>query len=288
MVVGVDGSPTSGPALRWAIREAGVRRIPLHLISAWDPSFDIDTLGLAKATVEAHCKAVLDDACADIAAVEPTVHVTRSTYIGPAVRALIESSHHADILVVGSRRLPAASAFLLGATSLEVAAHSACPVVVVRESERLQPNAGRVVVGVDGSAVSSEAVGYAFAHAAAHGLELTVLHAYQPEYVAGVISELAAEESNVRLVQEELAVTSETFVGWREKFPDVAVHARTVPSHPVDALVAASKTAGLVVVGSRGRGALGSALLGSVGQGVLRHAHCPVAVVRPHPGHGTA
>jgi nucleotide-binding universal stress UspA family protein len=49
---------------------------------------------------------------------------------------------------------------------------------------------------------------------------------------------------------------------------------------PVDALTNASARADLVVVGSRGMGLIGSALLGSVSRGVLHHAHCPVAVVR--------
>ena len=47
VVVGVDGSPTSRAALRWAIHEASTRRVPIHLVSAWNPSFDLDTLGLA-------------------------------------------------------------------------------------------------------------------------------------------------------------------------------------------------------------------------------------------------
>ena len=51
IVVGVDGSPTSGPALRWAIREAATRGVPIQLVSAWNPSYDIDTLGLATRVV---------------------------------------------------------------------------------------------------------------------------------------------------------------------------------------------------------------------------------------------
>ncbi|WP_327049418.1 universal stress protein [Microbispora sp. NBC_01189] len=61
------------------------------------------------------------------------------------------------------------------------------------------------------------------------------------------------------------------------------MHEESVYGHPVDALIQASRTADLLVVGSRGRGALGSAMLGSVSRGVLHHADCPVAVVRP-PG----
>jgi nucleotide-binding universal stress UspA family protein len=50
---------------------------------------------------------------------------------------------------------------------------------------------------------------------------------------------------------------------------------------PVEMLVRAGKDARLVIVGSHGRGAVGAAVLGSVGRHVLRHAHCAVVVVHP-------
>jgi nucleotide-binding universal stress UspA family protein len=278
VVVGVDGSSTAGPALRWAIREASARRIPIQLVSAWNPSYDIDTLGLATRAVEDHCRAILDAAQDDIAAADPTIAVTTTTYIGAATTALVEASHHADTVVVGSRRLRALPAFLLGATSLEVAAHAACPAVVVRE--RAAAHSGKVVVGIDGTARSIDAVSYAFAYASSHHSTLTVLHAFQVEFVAGVISKLSAEESNARWAQEEMALTSETIAGWAEKYPDVHVDRMTVRDHPVEALVAESTTSDLLVLGGRRRGPIGGALLGSVGHGVLHDAHCPVAVVR--------
>ena len=278
VVVGVDGSPTATPALRWAVREASTRRIPIRLVSAWNPSYDIETLGLAARTVEDHCRGILDAARNDIADADPGIEVTSTTYIGPPTTALVEASGHADTIVVGSRARRVFPAFLLGATSLEVAAHAVCPVVVVRE--RADAHTGRVVVGVDGTPRSSEAVAYAFAYASAHDVDLTVLHAFQVEYVAGVLSALTAEDSNARLRQEELALTAETVAGWGEKYPDVRVESTTIHDHPVDALVRASTTADLVVLGGRRRGPIGGALLGSVGHGVLHDAHCPVAVVR--------
>jgi nucleotide-binding universal stress UspA family protein len=135
-------------------------------------------------------------------------------------------------------------------------------------------------VGVDGTPRSGEAIAYAFAYASAHDANLTVLHAFQVEYVAGVISELSAEQSNARLAQEELALTSETVAGWGEKYPDVHVEMVTIRAHPVDALVDVSMSSDLLVLGGRRRGPIGGALLGSVGHGVLHDAHCPVAVVR--------
>ncbi|MEP6629532.1 MAG: universal stress protein [Lapillicoccus sp.] len=276
MVVGVDASSTSVPALRWAIREAAIRRVPIHLVSAWSTDYDIDSLGLAAAVVEQHCRSILDAARADIAAVEPGISVMTRAYIGPASRALVEASAGADIVVVGTRGLRPLPALLLGTTSLEVAAHATCPVVVVRESDGPHPDDGPVVVGVDGSALSGDAIAFAFAHASAHGLGLTVLHAFALEHGGQAVSPLTVEESNVRLSQEELALTSEAVAGWREKFPDVDIKTATVHSHPVAALVDASRTAGLVVVGTRGRGALSGALLGSVSHSVLRRSHCRV------------
>jgi nucleotide-binding universal stress UspA family protein len=287
VVVGVDGSATSDAALDWAVHEASTRHVPLHLVSAWNPSYDLDSLGLAATAVEEHCAAVLAAAQKRATAADPSIPVTRTAYIGPATTALTSTSRHADTVVVGSRRLGPLSAFLLGATSLEVTAHAACPVVVVRADAPSSPSvsAQRVVVGVDGTSSSGEAVAYAFSYASNHGLGLTALHAYQAEYVAGVISELAAEESNARVGQEELAVTAEAVAGWQEKYPDVRVETVTMRDHPVDALVGASRTAALLVVGGRRRGPLGGALLGTVGHGVLHDAHCPVAVVREGQRH---
>ncbi|MEO7234267.1 MAG: universal stress protein [Lapillicoccus sp.] len=293
IVVGVDGSPTSHPALRWAAHEASTRHVPIHLVSAWNPSYDLDTLGLATAAVEEHCSAVLAAAEQEVLAVDPSITLTRTSYIGPATTALIAVSRHADVVVVGSRRLRPLSAFLLGATSLEVTAHAACPVVVVRDDDATHATTGGttgsatgsdgVVVGVDGTSWSTDAVAYGFAYASSHGLRLTILHAFQVEYVAGLVAELAAEDLSTRAAQEELAVTSEAVAGWQEKYPDVAVETVTIRHHPADALVEASAAASLVVLGGRRRGPLGGALVGAVGHGVLHDAHCPVAVVRSGP-----
>nr|BFE79430.1 hypothetical protein GCM10020093_020310 [Planobispora longispora] len=67
---------------------------------------------------------------------------------------------------------------------------------------------------------------------------------------------------------------------WRERHPQVEVDHVVLCGHPVRAICEVSREADLAVVGSRGRGAFGSAVLGSVSHGVLHHVHCPVAVVR--------
>jgi len=75
---------------------------------------------------------------------------------------------------------------------------------------------------------------------------------------------------------------SEALAGWREQYPDVTVHPEVIRDHPVAGLVLASSAQYLLVVGTTGHNALPGALLGSVSQGVLHHATCPVAVVPTH------
>jgi nucleotide-binding universal stress UspA family protein len=132
--------------------------------------------------------------------------------------------------------------------------------------------------------LSEAAIATAFEQADRRGLPLTVVHAWVPEYVGTGIASLAAETHLQRLAEEEAALAAEVLAGWSEKYPDVAVHRVTVRAHPVAALVDSSKGAELVVVGSRGRGGFAGLLLGSVSQGVLHHAHCPVMVVRRQGG----
>lgn len=288
LVVGVDGSPMSWPAVAWAAEEAANRRLPLRLVSAWESHYDLASLGLLPDAVRTHCQGILDAAREQVETAQPSVDVTEQTFLGPAARVLVESSREADTVVVGSRNYRPIHSALIGGTSLDVVAHATCPVVVVRstgaaEGEDRQTD-GHVVVGVDGSDASTDAVGYAFAHASQRGVPLTVLHAWQTEYVASVVSDLAAEDVSTRLAEEEMAVAAESIAGWRDKFPDVPVRSRVVASNPVQAMVDESKTASLVVIGSRGRGALAGALLGSIGHGVLHGSLCPVAVVKPDHG----
>jgi nucleotide-binding universal stress UspA family protein len=67
--------------------------------------------------------------------------------------------------------------------------------------------------------------------------------------------------------------------GWQDKYPDVAATSAVLDAHPVGGLVEASLSEYLLVVSKRGRGARAGTVLGSVSQGVLHHATCPVAVV---------
>jgi nucleotide-binding universal stress UspA family protein len=78
---------------------------------------------------------------------------------------------------------------------------------------------------------------------------------------------------------EETRHLAQMVGAWAEKFPEVDVRQQVLRRDPVDALVDASRGAELLVVGSRGRGAMRSLVLGSVSHAVLHHSRCPVAVI---------
>lgn len=151
----------------------------------------------------------------------------------------------------------------------------------IHEPERVEIDGG-VLVGDDGSPVSRAAVMWAAQDAARRGVILHVLRAWSmtsfprlstwaPGYVPGLPDWTAA-------VVDALAARCTDLLGGTVGV-DFEVHAVHAPA--ARALIEASQSADLVVVGTRGRGGFVGLVLGSVAEQVVRHAHCPVTVVRP-------
>jgi nucleotide-binding universal stress UspA family protein len=131
-----------------------------------------------------------------------------------------------------------------------------------------------VVVGVEPDESCEDAIHYGFDYASRHALPLHAVLCWHRDALADM---LWRDEPAVPVRAQ--ALLSEALAGWREKYPDVDVHEEVSRAHPVDGLVAASHAQHLLVVGTHGRGAVTGLLLGSVSQGVLHHATCPVAVI---------
>jgi len=140
IVVGVDASPASGRALRWAIVEAALRRSQVVAVAAWqvpDASFNVyrpASYDALRRDVEREVRelavASVDAACA----LEPTTDGVRTivhAVEGSPADALVAESIDADLLVVGARGLNAVQRFVLGSTSRDVLARAHCPTVVV-------------------------------------------------------------------------------------------------------------------------------------------------------------
>lgn len=136
---------------------------------------------------------------------------------------------------------------------------------------------GTIVVGVDGSRSSDLAIAWAIEQAIGERRALTLVHAIEPPtavYLDGPTLEADAAEM-LAAARAEVA----------RRAPDLTVHEVVQLADPRNLLLSLARDAGLLVVGSHGRGPVLSLLLGSVGVAVTRHAPCPVVVVRPgNPG----
>jgi len=282
VVVGVDFSDASMAAAQFAAVEAQWHRVPLHLV------FVLQTpaaYGLSPYTVE------LEDwrrsASRDLAALTTRLHqshpdlvITESAPFGSPAASLIEASRAARMLFVGCRGRGGFAELLAGSVSAQVAAHATVPVIVVRDGADQPVPAGPVLVGVDGTPVSAAAIEFAFAEADARGVPLVAYHVWWDPRAASVDDGPIGRFDLERVQQSAERTVAEAVAGWREKYPDVVVQLRLVYSTNEEAgLIDASATAGLVVVGSRGRGAVRGLLLGSVGQALVHHGQCPIAIV---------
>nr|BFE78098.1 hypothetical protein GCM10020093_006990 [Planobispora longispora] len=188
---------------------------------------------------------------------------------------LREQAQSASEVVIGSRGLGGFAGAVLGSVSGHVAGHARGPVVVVRSGAREMY--GEIVVGVDDSPQCDPALAYAFEQAVLRGARLRAVYAWQLP-VHAYAPEIVCDMDEIRRAQHRVA--ADKLASWRQTHPTVEVVEDVRSAHPVQALSAASERADLVVVGSHGRGALGSLALGSVSRGVLHHARGAVAVVR--------
>ncbi|MEU4445242.1 universal stress protein [Actinosynnema sp. NPDC050801] len=144
IVVGVDGSPISRTALRWAVEEAKLRGCAVEAVLAWHVDHGM-VIGPMSATVAAGVdrdevrqdnRRVLEDMAAEVG---PEVRAVLAE--GDARDVLTKASGHAALLVVGSRGAGPIREVLLGSVSSYCVHHASCPVVVVREPkpEHVEP-----------------------------------------------------------------------------------------------------------------------------------------------------
>ena len=143
---------------------------------------------------------------------------------------------------------------------------------------------GTVVVGVDGSPESGAAIEFAMQEAVRRRAWLRVVAAAQlPEYwtIAYGTADLPSPEEVIADTKRVARQTLDAVVTAHPELAAVEFDVEAVAGSPGPVLVEASEGADLLVLGHRGRGAVRSALLGSVGLHCVLHATCPVTVVRP-------
>ncbi|SNY59113.1 universal stress protein [Paractinoplanes atraurantiacus] len=281
IVVGTDGTDCGTSAVEWAAAEALRRRAPLHIVHAFDWDWTESRLDIGNEYIDVArllAEGVVSAAHDRARALAPELEIETDTLIGHAAARLVEVSRGAQLLVVGSRGRGGFAGLLLGSVSQRMATHAPCPVVVVRG--HAMPD-GPVVVGADDSAGTDHVLEHAFEAAATREASLTVVRSYLPVIPLWLADVRPADVDTPSQDADERARLDELLTPWITKYPQVKVDVVLTHDSAAAALVAASATAQLVVIGSHGHGVIGGALLGSAGFPLLHHAKCPVLVVRP-------
>jgi nucleotide-binding universal stress UspA family protein len=279
VLVGVDGSEPSLRAAEWAAADAAAAGLKLTVCYVSDVLVlaDVPLPREGRQAARAYGHRVLDGALVRIRQAAP-VDAAGEVVDGNPAAELIRRASGAEQVVLGSRGAGGFERLVLGSVGAEVAAHAPCPVVVVRGGRHERHE---VVVGVDASERSHRVLEYAFPYAARHGGRIHAVHAVHGGVAPLPMPPVSARDWEVPeqgLTARELL--ADAVAPWALKYPAVEVETTVVDGSAAWALVQASKGATLVVVGSRGHGGFTGLLLGSVSQALLRHADCPVAVVR--------
>jgi len=287
IVVGYDGSPGAQVALDWAAEAARRHGEPLLVVHALEANPGSASPGFSAMPATARfaqgARTVVDEALARVAPRLGQEQVSAQVVQTSASAGLVDASEKAVMVVTGCRGRSRLAAGLLGSVSYAVTAHAQCPAVVVRGEQPGQPDpAHKVVVGVDDSGASERALDLAAGMAAAAGASLhvvTVGSLASPESWAYVETS-AAGSKHTHAAAEELEQTTERAAARaRRVHPDLPVEAEVLFGHPGLVLAELAQQAGLLVVGSRGRGGFTGLLLGSVSHRVVHEASCAVMVV---------
>ncbi len=297
MLLATDGSPESVDAARMAIYLSNKLGSELHVVhvrlmasvyaapesTILDPELQTRLREMAEQDARERLEeqvGKIEGSGGEVAEAHPKV--------GRPAAEIVRLAEELDVglIVLGNRGFSPLRRAVMGSVSLSVVRHAHCSVLVVRgggaeEKDRLP---GKVLLALDGSEEARVAARAAAELCTRTGSELHLTYVLQkealpfPHYYYAMDkyeADLERAEQGSRAFLEERAKRME-----EEGAAVAGVHLRTGnPDHEIVEL-AEELDAGLVVVGSRGLGGVRRTLLGSVSDSVVRHAHCPVLVVR--------
>ena len=284
MILVAHSGPNSANALDWAAREAVRQKDSLTIITVIaagavvgdmpelpeELSQAADEL-LAAATARAHELGVAE--------------VATLTGYRSVAGAIIEASREAELVVVGNRGHGETASAVLGSVAYAVTSHASCPVIVVRGDGHADLTSEHpIVVGIDGSRSGVHAGYFAAEMAERAGAPVLVIGVWDVPAIGGLSKEFAHRVGVTEMhgkAQEQMRLLVDLAVAKMSlRHPGIKVTGRVEQGSPVVALREAAEGAGLLVVGTRGRGGFAGLLLGSVSHRLIHDSGCPVAVVR--------
>ncbi|MBD3780073.1 MAG: universal stress protein [Micrococcales bacterium] len=286
IVVGYDTSGESAAAVRWAASEAARRGWALEVVHVW--GFAGQEGGGAGDSwlgrqVLAQVQEVADEGVALAREAAPGLDARGTVLHGPPAAVLVERAAGARAVVLGRHGAGRSAGALIGSVTSGVLHHALCAVVVVPDEVRAGIGGEPVVVGFDASPGGFGALEAACDAARVHDAEVVVLTAWTPTSETTAMSYWALaypRQSPGEVALAEAERVLDRARSWAASRHDVTVTCDLAEGRAADVLVRRSRHAGLVVVGTRGRGGFTSLVLGSTSRSVVHRAHCPVLVTR--------
>ena len=287
VLVATDGSESAIAAVKWAAAEAQLRGVPLTLANIYSTrivSYPSEMPITVFEVLRDDSEHVVQEAAASVRAQWPDLPTAAVSRTGAVIPVLGEEAEGKELAVIGTRGLGGFSGLLLGSVGMGLTAQASCAVAVIR-GEVPAPGTDTtspIVVGVDGSHHADHALTSAFEEARLRRCPLRIVHCWQdPTSDAFTTNGPKLPEFDQKQ-WESLAATQlvEQVATLQSSYPDVQVETVVDWRRPTVALLERSEGAQLLVVGSRGRGALKGFVLGSTSRVMVQHATCPVLVTK--------
>lgn len=295
VVVGVDGSSSTGTTLQRAVREAQTGRRHLHLVHAWSTPV---WLGDGLSDSHRALRSPADNARAADQLVQtllteratrqadPTsrdgVGITAEATEGEPGRVLVRACRGAALVVLGGSGHGGPAATTVGSATAYVLLHASCPVLVVPPGGASSGAFARVVVGLDGLAGSGSALLWAADAARRHDCPLVVVHAWSTTPRRGSASVTRPTAGDPTTDDQATAKHAglERQVAVLLPTPPTHTQLHVRPGEATRVLLDETGPQDLLVLGYRGSGSLTDPGMGSVATQCVEWSRVPVAVVR--------
>lgn len=284
IVVGLDTTAESVAASHWAAREALLRGVPLRLVHVEETFTVLDVPASGPDPRRGEADPLLREAREELLARHPRLRIGTESLGGRPAAALAGAAADADMLVLGSRGLGTLAGVVLGSVGMAVVHALERPVVLVRAARDAAPlpseghAEGGVVVGVDPGHPCDDLLAFAFEEAALRHCALVAVHSWTPPPLAGY-GAAYSPEGHARTAEAMRTGLDDLLKPWRDRYPAVALDARSGIGRPAEQLLEAGAAAALVVVGRRIRRSRIGGHIGPVTHAMLHHCTAPVAVV---------
>jgi len=286
ILVATDGSNDAGRAIDWIADFPLPADASIEVVNAVRLPFPMDQIvALGWQEFLAESERVVAEARRRLEKRWPTVG--GRVLEGDPRKVIVDAATKAgsDLIVLGARGLGAVASFLLGSVSIGVTRHASCPVLVCRGAARPVRS---VTIAVDSSDDARAAVEYFAGLPLPSGLRVRLVGVVEPlryptsapGFIGNTLRAAMQDFENESRQHLEAALAPLAAM-LRSRVQDVVT---TTPTGQPAATIlreAELNDSDVIVVGARGLGVLERVALGSVSEAVLRHAPCPVLVVRP-------